>query len=165
MQPDMKKASCCSLSRSPGTDTPLAAPNATSGKRIPDDVVRIPRGRSLVGTSRPETPDDGEDPIRNPRVKPFRIEATTVTNAQFAAFFADTNYFIEAERFGLSFVFWMQVPEGLGPTLGVKDVEWWRRVDGANWRDINGPGTMEAAWDPDHPVVHMSWNDAQTYAK
>ncbi len=58
----------------------------------------------------------------------------------------------------------MQVPKSLGPTLGVKDVDWWRRVDGANWRDINGPGTMDAAWDPDHPVVHVSWNDAQTYA-
>ncbi len=59
----------------------------------------------------------------------------------------------------------MQVPESIGPTLGVKDVEWWRRVDGANWRDINGPGTMDDAWNPDHPAVHMSWNDAQAYAK
>lgn len=165
MQPDTKKGSCCSPSRSAGADAPLAAPIATGEKRIPDDAVRIPGGRSLVGTSRPEIPDDGEDPIRNARVKPFRIGATTVTNAQFSEFISDSDYITEAERFGWSFVFWMQVPQGLGPTLGVRDVEWWRRVDGANWRDINGPGTMDAVWDPDHPVVHMSWNDAQAYAK
>lgn len=148
-----------------GADAPLAAPIATGKKRIPDDAVRIPSGRSLIGTRRPEIPDDGEDPIRNTRVKPFRIGATTVTNAQFAEFISETGYITEAERFGWSFVFWMQVPEGLGPTLGVRDVEWWRRVDGANWRDINGPGTMEAVWRPEHPVVHISWNDAQAYAK
>ena len=70
----------------------------------------------------------------------------------------------EAERFGWSFVFWSEVPESVGPTQGVPDVQWWRRVDGANWRDINGPGTMDEAWHPDHPVVQVSWNDARAYA-
>lgn len=41
-------------------------------------------------------------------------------------------------------------------------------VAARGWRqlgDINGPGSMEAVWRPDHPVVHISWNDAQSYAK
>ncbi|CUH76215.1 Serine/threonine-protein kinase pkn1 [Tritonibacter multivorans] len=165
MTKDTKQGSCCSPARRAGADAPPAAPIVTCGSRIPEDALRIPGGRSLTGTNHPEILHDGEDPFRNTRVTPFRIGATTVTNAQFAAFIRDTNYLTEAERFGWSFVFWMQVPEALGPTLGVKDVEWWRRVDGANWRDINGPGTMETAWRPDHPVVHVSWNDAQAYAK
>lgn len=90
---------------------------------------------------------------------------TAVTNAAFKAFVEATGYVTEAERFGWSFVFWAQVPDTVGPTQGVVDVEWWRRVDEANWRDINGPGTMEEAWHPDHPVVQVSWNDAQAYAK
>lgn len=165
MTKNTKQGSCCSPARHAGADAPSAAPIVTRGSRIPEDALHIPGGKSLTGTNHPEIPDDGEDPIRNTRVKPFRIGATTVTNAQFAAFIRDTNYITEAERFGWSFVFWMQVPEELGPTLGVKDVEWWRRVDSANWRDINGPGTMETVWRPDHPVVHVSWNDAQAYAK
>lgn len=126
--------------------------------------MQIPGGKSFVGTRSPEIPDDGEDPSRETRIKPFRMAATTVTNAQFQEFIDATGFVTEAERFGWSFVFWSQVPESIGPTRGVAEVEWWRRVDGANWRDINGPGTMTEAWHADHPVVHVSWNDAQAYA-
>lgn len=164
MPADPDKKRCCGPSRDSGSNAPLATPVVATGMRVAADAVRIPGGRTLTGTSRPGMPGDGEDPIRNTRVKPYRIGATAVTNAQFAEFIRETNYICEAERFGWSFVFWAQVPDRLGPTSGVKDVEWWRRVDGANWRDINGPGTMEAAWDPTHPVVHVSWNDARAYA-
>ncbi len=128
------------------------------------DAVLIPGGASLLGTQNPQISDDGEDPLRKTRIKPFRMGATSVTNAQFMAFVDATGYVTEAERFGWSFVFWAQVPETLGATQGVVDVEWWRRVDGANWRDINGPGTMAEHWHPDHPVVQVSWNDARAYA-
>ena len=121
-------------------------------------------GASLLGTQNPQIPDDGEDPMRKTRIKPFRMGATSVTNAQFKAFVEATGYVTEAERFGWSFVFWAQVPESLGATQGVIDIEWWRRVDGANWCDINGPGTMAEHWHPDHPVVQASWNDARAYA-
>ena len=67
--------------------------------------------------------------------------------------------------FGWAFVFWSQVPDSVGATEGVLDVEWWRRVDGAHWRDINGPDTQKAAWHPEHPAVHVSWNDARAYAR
>ncbi|KPD10899.1 sulfatase modifying factor 1 (C-alpha-formyglycine- generating enzyme 1) [Phaeobacter sp. 11ANDIMAR09] len=138
-----------------------------SGKsmlRPAPDAVLIPGGASLLGTQNPQIPDDGEDPMRKTRIKPFRMGATSVTNAQFKAFVEATGYVTEAERFGWSFVFWAQVPESLGATQGVIDIEWWRRVDGANWRDINGPGTMAEHWHPDHPVVQVSWNDARAYA-
>jgi formylglycine-generating enzyme required for sulfatase activity len=128
-------------------------------------AVRIPGGKALVGTRQPEIPDDGEDPLRTVRVKPFWIGATTVTNAEFAEFVSATGYVTEAEKWGWSFVFWMQVPQDIGPTQGVVGFEWWRRVDGANWRSINGPGTESDAWLPEHPVVHVSWNDAQAYAR
>lgn len=90
--------------------------------------------------------------------------ACAVTNAEFAVFVDATGYVTEAERFGWSFVFWSDVPDAVGMTQGVAGVEWWRRVDGANWRDINGPGTQVDVWHSDHPVVQVSWNDAAAYA-
>ncbi|NCX55468.1 MAG: formylglycine-generating enzyme family protein, partial [Rhodobacterales bacterium] len=41
---------------------------------------------------------------------------------------------------------------------------WWRVVEGANWREPMGPGSSASCSD-NHPVVHVSWNDAQTFAK
>ena len=87
---------------------------------------------------------------------------TTVTNAQFRQFIEATDYVTEAKRFGWSFVF----EPGTAPrgaTQGVVEVEWWRRVDGATWCSPNGPQTEDACLD-DHPVVHISWNDARAYA-
>lgn len=161
--------SCCP-DTGPKTPGPKAATRAAAALtgcalRIPDHAVRIPGGQTLVGTSSPGIPHDGEDPQRKARVKPFRIGAITVTNAEFKSFIDATGFTTEAERFGWSFVFWAQVPESVGDTHAVAEVQWWRRVDGANWRDINGPGTETDAWRPDHPVVHVSWNDAQAYAK
>lgn len=139
--------------------------NIACAKALARAAAPIPGGRGLVGASKAEIPDDGETPLRKVRIAPFRMGRTAVTNAAFKAFVDATGYVTEAERFGWSFVFWAQVPDAVGPTQGVVDVEWWRRVDGANWREINGPGTMADAWQPDHPVVQVSWNDAQAYAK
>lgn len=125
----------------------------------------IPGGSAYVGTREPGIRDDGETPLRRVRVKPFRISQTTITNAEFRQFVEQTGYVTEAERFGWSFVFWEQVPEDIPVTQGVLGIEWWRRVHGANWREVNGPGTQSAACHPDHPVVHVSWNDATAYAR
>ncbi|KAJ56678.1 sulfatase modifying factor 1 (C-alpha-formyglycine- generating enzyme 1) [Actibacterium mucosum KCTC 23349] len=158
-----KPATCCPPSG--GKSRTVAAERLVQNPKRPDaDAVAIPGGTALVGTAAPEIPDDGEDPIRRQKVKPFRMGATAVSNAQFAEFVEATGYMTEAERIGWSFVFWAQVPENVGPTQAVAEVQWWRRVDGANWRDVNGPGTADAAWHPDHPVVQVSWNDARAYA-
>ncbi len=59
-----------------------------------------------MGTDDPDGfPADGEGPVREVTVSPFRIAATTVTNAQFATFVKATGHVTEAEEFGFSFVF------------------------------------------------------------
>jgi formylglycine-generating enzyme required for sulfatase activity len=125
----------------------------------------IPGGRALLGTRVAQIPADGEAPLRHKKLKPFRINPTTVTNAEFAAFTAATGHQTEAERFGWSFVFWSDIDHRIKESVGVAGADWWRRIDGANWRDINGPGTYETACHPDHPVVHLAWTDAAAYAK
>ncbi|MGB0504646.1 MAG: formylglycine-generating enzyme family protein [Pikeienuella sp.] len=163
--PDIGPKSVEAHSAGPKGAAAAAAALTDCKLRVATNAVQIPGGQTIVGTRSPGIPNDGEDPIRKARVKPFRIGATTVSNAEFKAFIDATGFVTEAERFGWSFVFWAQVPESVGDTHAVQEVQWWRRVDGANWRDINGPGTVDETWLPDHPVVHISWNDATAYAK
>lgn len=142
------------------------APTMPSARRTAANfsTVSIPGGTALVGTRDPILVEDAEGPPTQKRVRTFLMGETAVTNAQFRAFVEDTGYVSEAEHHGWSFVFWAQVPESVGTTEGVAGVEWWRRVDGSNWRDVNGPGSEAAAWHPEHPVVQVSWTDAKAYA-
>lgn len=157
-----KSKSCCTPARNGSIiQHRFGAENAMGHSDT--ETVSIPGGSAIVGTQAPQIPDDGEGPMRTVAIKPFRMAATTVTNQEFRTFVEATGFVSEAERFGWSFVFWSQVPENVGATQAVSEVEWWRRVDGANWFAPNGPGTEDACL-PDHPVVHISWNDARAYA-
>ena len=118
----------------------------------------------MIGTDRQILPVDAEGPLRKTRIKPFLMDETTVTNARFAQFVDATGYVTEAEKFGNSFVFQLLLPEDAPPSEAVAAVPWWRMIDGASWRAPMGPGTDEACL-PDHPVVQVTWNDAQAFAK
>ena len=154
---------CCGPSK-PASDAAAKAAPAIGHRQVAGNAVEIPGGQGWLGTKTAGVPDDGETPLRKSKLKPFLMGATSVTNADFAAFIKATGHKTEAEDFGWSFVFWSNVAADIPETLAVQNIEWWRRVDGATWRDINGPGTADTAWHPDHPVVHVSWNDAQAYA-
>lgn len=105
---------------------------------------------------------DGEGPVRKVTLRPFWIDATSVTNARFAAFVDATGYVTEAERFGNSFVFGGLLPDDFPETRGVAAAPWWREVPGACWRAPEGPRS-DIETRMDHPVVHVSWNDATAY--
>lgn len=141
------------------------AANTGARSQRPFPSIAIPGGVALIGTNMPLIAPDGEGPLRRKKIKPFRISATAVTNAEFSEFVADTGYVTEAEQIGWSFVFWSDIDPSIKESRSVKGTEWWRRIDGANWRDINGPGSRETAWLADHPVVQVSWSDAQAYAQ
>lgn len=126
--------------------------------------VVIPGGIGLIGTENPFIRFDGEGPLRKGRVDELRMSRSSISNDDFAAFIADTGYVTEAEYYGWSFVFWSQVPDYVGDTQAVPGSPWWRRVDGASWRCITGPRCELVENLPDHPVVHVSWNDAVAYS-
>ena len=109
---------------------------------------------------------DGEGPVRRVSVVPFHIDTHAVTNRQFARFVRSTRYRTEAELFGWSFVFHSFVPQRLARRVdrAVAGAQWWWRVDGAYWRHPEGPGSDIKAR-MDHPVVHVSWNDARAYSR
>ena len=99
--------------------------------------------------------------MRRVTVDAFAIAACTVTNAQFAAFVNATAYRTDAERYGWSFVFAGLLPLGFPPPA-VVGTPWWPQVHGADWRHPEGRGSTLKGRD-DHPVVHVSWNDAMAY--
>lgn len=110
-------------------------------------------------------PQDGEGPVREVGLGAFTIDATTVTNADFAVFVAETSYRTDAETFGDSAVFYRVVAAEEADIVGRSPhTPWWWDVRGADWRHPEGPrsGVEGRA---DHPVVHVSWNDAQAYCR
>lgn len=109
-------------------------------------------------------PDDGEGPAREVTLEPFYLDRTAVTNRQFSKFVRETGYRTEAERFKNSFVFHLLAPENVADRVRqcVMGVEWWWSVPGACWKHPEGRGT-NIKDRMDHPVVHVSWNDAQAY--
>lgn len=127
------------------------------------DLVDLPGGAFVMGTDGPEAiPGDGEGPAREVQVAPFAIERTAVTVERFARFAQATGYVTEAERFGWSFVFHLALPADHPPTRAIAAAPWWRQVHGADWRHPSGPASSNAGRE-DHPVVHVSRNDAQAY--
>src|SRR3954454_16517799 len=106
--------------------------------------------------------EDGEGPAHEVELAPFSIGRHTVTNAEFAAFVEATGHRTEAEEFGCSFVFAGLLPAGFPPTRAVAGAPWWRLAEGADW--AHPEGAQSAIEDrPDHPVVHVSWNDASAF--
>ncbi|MCW2847943.1 MAG: hypothetical protein JWR90_1917 [Marmoricola sp.] len=105
---------------------------------------------------------EGEGPVREVGVAPFRIGATPVTNQQFAVFAKETGHLTYAEREGWSFVFHQLVTDPQAARGRVAGAEWWVAVDGASWRHPGGPGS-DSGSKADHPVVHVDVADAEAY--
>jgi sulfatase modifying factor 1 len=134
---------------------PLPAPDPARHA----EMIPLPGGTFVMGSAAPAAyPEDGEAP-RAVEVGAFLIDPCAVSNAAFAEFITATGYATEAERFGWSFVFGGLLPDDFPPTRAVAAAPWWRQVYGADWRHPAGPGSDIAA-SPDHPAVHVSFNDA-----
>lgn len=152
------------------------------GEIGPEGMAWIPSGTFLMGSDS-ELAQPNERPTHTVQVDGFWIDTTHVTNAQFAQFVKETGYITTAERKPDWETVRVQLPPGTpkppddvlvpGAIVFVgtnKPVPlnqywaWWRYKPGANWRHPKGPdSTIENK--PDHPVVQVSYEDVQAYAK
>lgn len=131
-----------------------------------NELVLIRGGVFTMGSNEQITLQDGEAPARNVRVSDFLIDKYEVSNTQFSQFVEQTNYKTEAEKYGDSFVveYFLSYEVQAGITQAVASSPWWLPVKGANWRQPEGEGSsIEDRMD--HPVVHVSWNDAFTFCR
>jgi formylglycine-generating enzyme len=163
----MEDHACCAPAAepraTPTTPTTRTAP-VRSGRR-PRGQVRVPAGTFAMGDAFGEGyPGDGEGPVHEVRLDAFSMDATAVTNAQFAAFVKDTGHVTGAEEFGISAVFHLAFHGDPADVLNrAAGVPWWLAVRGASWRAPEGPGS-DVSRRQNHPVVHVDWHDAQAYA-
>ncbi|MFC7392092.1 formylglycine-generating enzyme family protein [Scopulibacillus cellulosilyticus] len=166
-----KKASCCSVSRiAVGTDmikSPVELNKNTAAEFHQEEMVLINGGEFLMGTNDKDGfHADGEGPIRKVKVNSFFIDRFAVTNAKFAEFVSATSYKTDAEKFGWSFVFYKLISKKTARKVKQfpSGTPWWAAVEGAFWLKPEGPDSSIADR-MNHPVVHISWNDAVAYCK
>ena len=129
-----------------------------------DGMVRLEEGSFLMGTEDDDSwMEDGEGPVREVSLIDFYLDSKAVTNAQFAEFSEETGYLTEAECFGWSYVFATMLPRSkqrkLKSSHTVMGLQWWYAVNGCTWRKPEGSGS-NLKRRMDHPVIHVSWNDA-----
>ncbi|MFD8607840.1 ergothioneine biosynthesis protein EgtB [Streptomyces sp. NPDC059631] len=116
--------------------------------------VLVPGGPFTMGTSTEPWALDNERPAHVREVAPFWIDTTPVTNAAYRAFLDDGGY--EDPRW------W--APDGWSHIRrhGITAPLFWRH-DAGQWLRRHF-GTTEAV-PPDEPVLHVSWYEADAYAR
>jgi sulfatase modifying factor 1 len=135
-------------------------------------MVWVPGGTFLMGSD-DHYPE--EAPARPARVDGFWMDRHTVTNREFERFVRKTGYVTVAERTPDPAAYPGAKDEMLIPASTVfrkpphrvdlgNHFNWWTYVPGAAWRHPQGPGTSIKKR-PDHPVVHVAWEDVETYTQ
>jgi formylglycine-generating enzyme required for sulfatase activity len=151
----------------------------------PKGMVWIPGGTFLQGA----VPQDQmamkhEKPQHPVTVDGFFMDITEVTNTEFSKFVEETGYVTVAERP----IDWeemkKQLPEGTpkphdsimqpGSLMFKKTKssvpnlydfsQWWQWAIGVNWKHPSGPDSSIEGKE-NHPVVHISYEDARAYCK
>lgn len=150
-----------------GVDAGTGTSGGSSGSRERTNQMVLVRGGEFeMGTDKPVFAADGESPARSVRVRDFYIDVHEVSNAEFERFVQATGHKTEAETFGDSFVLDSAISEETkkGITQAVAAAPWWLPVKGADWRHPEGPDS-HIRDRMDHPVVHVSWNDAVAFCE
>ncbi|MBO0600617.1 formylglycine-generating enzyme family protein [Sporosarcina sp. E16_3] len=160
---------CCSATRPLLKENPKKSHVNTVIKKENStfEMVYLSGGEFRMGTNNTDGfPADGEGPIREVNLQPFYMDKYAVTNAEYLEFVTATNYKTEAEHFGWSFVFYSFLSKQMAKDVKqtVAGTPWWAVVEGAYWGQPEGADSSIANR-LEHPVVHISWNDALAYCK
>lgn len=148
----------------------------------PPGMLWVPGGEFGMGTdSDLGWPD--ERPAHRVRVDGFWMDETEVTNVEFREFVNATGYVTTAEKRPDESEILGQLPPGSSPPAKDNLVagslvfrpttdpvplddfsQWWHWTPGADWRHPDGPAS-DLEGKENHPVVHVSWDDAVAYAQ
>jgi formylglycine-generating enzyme len=173
------------MSAAPAPDEflPTIDDKAPPSASAPEGMVWIPGGEFSMGARSPMDASDlvgmqattDSRPIHRVVVEGFWMDATEVTNEQFALFVKATSYVTVAERVPTAADYPTAAPEDLTAgsvvfsppdhAVPLNDhFQWWAFVDGADWRHPYGPKSSIEGKEK-YPVVHIAYEDAEAYAK
>jgi formylglycine-generating enzyme len=134
-------------------------------------MIWIPGGDFVMGSNKFYRE---ERPARAASVEGFWIDPHPVTNAEFCRFVRATGYVTASERAPDPAMYPDADPAFLVPgslvftkpdgPVDLRDYRaWWAYIPGADWRHPEGPEShIENR--PDHPVVHVTFEDVTAYA-
>ncbi|WP_372344416.1 SUMF1/EgtB/PvdO family nonheme iron enzyme [Streptomyces sp. KL116D] len=154
---------CCAAPRgatAPGPDAATGRPASRALRPRHGDAARrhVPHGSEDERAN----PGDGEGPVRESR-SPRSHRRTRRHQRPVRGLRQETGHVTAAERFGWSYVFAGFLTPSRSGRPGARRNPWWRGVEGATWR---APARGPASATPGQaPVVHVSWDDAQAYAR
>ena len=146
---------------------------------VPPGMTWIPGGAFAMGCE--TAPGRGDEkPIHKVTLSGYWMGITTVTNADFRKFVAATKYVTTAEVAPKMEDIMAQMPKGspeppkevliaaslvFTPPVERLNADYhWKWIGGASWKAPQGPGTDNKGKD-NHPVVQISWFDAEAYCK
>ncbi|MEI6758195.1 MAG: formylglycine-generating enzyme family protein [Chlorobium sp.] len=117
-------------------------------RKVPPDFIRILAGEFPMGSPENEPERDGNDEAQHQvKVSEFYLCKHAVTLAEFKKFIDESGYQTDAEKANSSRIW---------------DGKEWKDKEGINWRHgVSGNERMLDEYN--HPVLHVSWNDAVAY--
>ncbi|MBK6930481.1 MAG: formylglycine-generating enzyme family protein [Saprospirales bacterium] len=121
------------------------APAAGGAETTPDNMKLIPGGMFQMGSADGE---GDEQPVHTVSVNSFYLGIREVTVAEFKAFIDASGYRTDADKEGKSYVYTTE----------------WKEQAGVNWK-YDTRGNLRPSSEYNHPVLHVSWNDAVAYCK
>jgi formylglycine-generating enzyme required for sulfatase activity len=138
---------------------------------VREDMVWVPGGTFRMGSDKHYFE---ERPVHRVTVDGFWMDRYLVTNERFAAFVRATGYQTFAETVPHAADYPGALPELLfagslvfvqpdGPVDLSHVTNWWRYIAGADWKHPGGPDTSIAGLEQ-HPVVHVTFADAEAFA-
>jgi formylglycine-generating enzyme required for sulfatase activity len=119
-------------------------PNNNGCKKDLPDMVFVQGGSFQMGSNDGES---DEKPVHPVTLSDFYLHRYEVTVEQFGQFIAATKYQTDADKNGGSY-FWENSE--------------WKLKPGINWK-YDATGKLRPSSEYNHPVIHVSWNDAIAY--
>ncbi len=137
------------LASSKGENENTVSVLAGASEMLGERFVHILAGEFTMGSPEGEVGHQNDENQHQVKVSDFYMSKYEVSVLEFRQFIEDSGYRTDAEK---------------GDGSNVWDGSTWSMRSGINWR-YGVSGSIRPQSEENHPVIHVSWNDALAYCK